>query len=127
MENYEDIDATFNDSTQIKENSYQPTTKRIYTHIGGNTSRIDPKSPLYFFGLKEVIDMVNDRGKFVYEWELNGGSYEEEIARELKNLPSIYETLKQKCKGIGNFTKGLAKVLISGKDEDALEFLKKYF
>ena len=115
MKDYTDINATFQESKKGKPNEYKIKKQRVFTIIGENLSRINPKSPLYTFGFGNVIDMEFENGVYIPEWESNQekGSYREEMRRELANLPSMYKELKYTGTKLKTFSTGLVKKLSS--------------
>ncbi|MBR9702341.1 hypothetical protein GOV13_05470 [Candidatus Pacearchaeota archaeon] len=126
MENYDNINATFSEGSGSGSKEYSLRKLPVYELISGNTHRINPKIPFCMqmhrsFISREIIDMEKENGIFVLEGDLEGGTYKEQIARELENGPS----LKQRLRNSLSFLRNLAGVLIKGEDKDVLDFLKK--
>lgn len=90
MENYEDINAIFFEGDQVSGNKYSLKKIRIYQPIGNQTFRINPLSPFYLNRNENEILMGKKNGKFVPWWNIITGTYEEQMAEELKKEPGLY-------------------------------------
>jgi hypothetical protein len=120
MKNYEDINVTFRGCKKTGSNVYLLEEKRIYEPIGKKLYRINEGSSLDIFGFEGIIDMENQDGRFVPEWESTIEIYEEQTTKELREF-SFYGTLKKAFK----FSTGLIKIILKGNDKDVFNFLDK--